>query len=74
MAVSEDAIQTLDGKEVIFVAGRRCLRGPRGGDLGRRDGEWAEVLSGGKPGDVYCSANSFVLKAELGKGEAKHEH
>lgn len=73
MAVSEDALQTLDGKEVVFVREDNAFEA-RVVELGARDGEWAELLSGAGPGDLYCSGNSFVLKAELGKGEAKHEH
>ncbi len=73
MAVSEDAIQTLDGKEVVFVREDDAFEA-REVELGVRDGEWAQLLSGAAPGEVYCAGNSFVLKAELGKGEAKHEH
>lgn len=73
MAISEEAIQTLDGKEVVFVQEDNAFEA-REVELGLRDGEWAEVLSGVGPGDVYCSGNSFIIKAEIGKGEAKHEH
>ena len=41
---------------------------------GRTDGEWSEVLEGLEPGERYATENSFILKAELGKGEASHEH
>jgi membrane fusion protein, heavy metal efflux system len=73
MAVSEDALQTLDGKEVIFVREGDAFVA-RDAVIGKRDGERAELLSGARPGEAYCSGNSFVLKAELGKGEAEHEH
>ncbi len=73
MAISENAIQTLDGKEVVFVQEENAFEA-RAVEVGVRDGEWAEVLSGVGPGDVYCSGNSFIIKAEIGKGEAKHEH
>lgn len=73
MAISEEAIQTLDGKEVVFVQEDNAFEA-REVELGVRDGEWAEVVSGVGPGDVYCSENSFIIKAEIGKGEAKHEH
>jgi cobalt-zinc-cadmium efflux system membrane fusion protein len=33
-----------------------------------------EVLSGVAAGERYAGKNSFVLKAELGKGEAGHDH
>lgn len=73
MAVSEDAIQTLDGKEVVFVREDNAFEA-RVVEFGARDGEWAEVVSGVDPEDVYCAKNSFILKAEIGKSEAKHEH
>jgi cobalt-zinc-cadmium efflux system membrane fusion protein len=73
MAVSEDAIQTLDGREVIFVREGDAFEAREVG-LGMRDGEWAELRSGAAPGDAYCAKNSFVLKAEIGKGDARHEH
>ena len=47
---------------------------PRDVELGERDGEWAEVLFGLMPGDSYAAKNSFVIKAELAKGSASHEH
>lgn len=73
LAISENALQTLEGKEVVFVQEGDAFE-VREVELGARDGEWAEVISGVGPGDVYCSGNSFILKAEIGKGEAKHEH
>jgi len=42
--------------------------------LGRRDANRAEVLQGLAPGEHYAAANSFVLKAELGKASATHDH
>jgi cobalt-zinc-cadmium efflux system membrane fusion protein len=42
--------------------------------LGGRDADQVEVLSGLRPGDVYAAKNSFVVKAELGKRSAAHEH
>jgi cobalt-zinc-cadmium efflux system membrane fusion protein len=43
-------------------------------ELGQRDAEHVEILFGLSDGDVYASKNSFVIKAELGKGAAGHEH
>lgn len=73
LAVAEEAVQELDGREVIFVEEDGAFEA-REVRLGARDGEWAELVSGAEPGDAYCAGNSYVLKAELGKGEAKHEH
>jgi cobalt-zinc-cadmium efflux system membrane fusion protein len=43
-------------------------------ELGNRDEEHVEVVFGLMPGDVYAAKNSFVIKAELSKGSASHEH
>jgi cobalt-zinc-cadmium efflux system membrane fusion protein len=43
-------------------------------ELGRSDGEFVEVVSGLPAGTSVVVRNAFVLKAELGKSEAKHEH
>ena len=60
--------------------GRWCLRNygdvfeVRPLELGRRDGQWVEVVKGLSAGERYAATNSFVLKAELGKSGASHEH
>jgi len=38
------------------------------------DGEWLEVISGLANGEKYISEGSFLLKSELEKDEAGHEH
>lgn len=73
VAVPVDAIQTLDDKSVIFVQyGNQFEARPL--ELGRSDGQWVEVLHGLLPGEKYVAHNSFILKAELGKAGATHEH
>ncbi|AOK18868.1 hemolysin D [Burkholderia cepacia] len=72
LAVASDALQDVDGAPSVFV------RSPKGFvaqavEIGRRDEQSAEVLKGLKPGQEYAASNSFVLKAELGKGSAEHE-
>ena len=42
--------------------------------LGRADTQFTEVLEGLSAGETYVARNSFVLKSELGKGEAEHGH
>lgn len=72
LAIQSSALQTLDGKDVVFV---RDDKGFAAHEIttGRTDGETAEVLAGVSAGDSYATQNSFTLKAELGKGEAAHE-
>ena len=43
-------------------------------ELGRRDGQWVEVVSGLSPGERYVTRNSYVIKADIGKAGASHDH
>ena len=43
-------------------------------ELGRSDGVYSEVLSGLNPGDEYVVDNAYVLKADLEKSGASHDH
>ncbi len=43
-------------------------------ELGRRDGERVEIVSGLAAGQRYVATGSFVLKAEAGKSGASHDH
>ncbi len=43
-------------------------------DLGRNDRDWVEVLGGLAPGTRYVTENSFVLKADIEKTGAVHDH
>jgi membrane fusion protein, heavy metal efflux system len=43
-------------------------------ELGRQSGEWAEVLGGIAPGTRYVTENSYVLKADVEKSGAAHDH
>ncbi|WP_284078678.1 efflux RND transporter periplasmic adaptor subunit [Herbaspirillum aquaticum] len=73
VAVLADAIQTVEGKSVVFV---RVADGfaAREVSLGRSDGQLVEITSGLDAGTDYAATGSFVIKAELGKGSAEHSH
>lgn len=43
-------------------------------ELGRRSPEWTEVLGGLKPGEVYASENAFLIRADVEKSGASHDH
>ncbi len=73
LSVPLSAIQMIENQPTIFVADQDGLE-PRTVVLGRRSGERQEVISGLKVGERYVSGNVFVLKADLKKGEAEHEH
>jgi len=73
VAVRNEALQILDGRTVVFAEGPAGFE-PLPVDTGRSDSEATEILAGLKAGDRYVAGNSFILKAELGKGEAEHDH
>ncbi|MGB3043409.1 MAG: divalent metal ion exporter adaptor subunit IhpB [Xanthobacteraceae bacterium] len=73
VAVKTSAIQTIENRSVVFVRlGDRFEI--RDVSLGSRDSEHVEVMSGIRDGDKYAAGNSFVVKAEIAKGTATHEH
>jgi cobalt-zinc-cadmium efflux system membrane fusion protein len=43
-------------------------------ELGRQDREWIEVLGGLDPGTRYVSENSYLVKADIEKSGAAHDH
>jgi len=43
-------------------------------ELGRQDNEWAEVLGGLRANTEYVSENSYVIKADIEKSGASHDH
>jgi cobalt-zinc-cadmium efflux system membrane fusion protein len=73
LAISSQALQMLEEQNVVFVQAETGFE-PRRVQLGRSDGERTEVLAGLRAGEAYATKNSFILKAELGKGEAEHGH
>ena len=73
VAVKSSALQTLEGKTVVFVRDGDTFAA-REVELGGRDADWVEVKFGLLAGDVYAAKNSFVIKAEIGKAGAAHEH
>lgn len=43
-------------------------------ELGRQDATWAEVLGGLDAGTTYVTENSYVIKADIEKSGASHDH
>jgi membrane fusion protein, heavy metal efflux system len=43
-------------------------------ELGRKDDEWIEVLDGLEAGARYVTENSYVIKADIEKSGASHDH
>jgi cobalt-zinc-cadmium efflux system membrane fusion protein len=73
MAVPLVAIQQFRDFQVVFAQFGDTYE-IRMLELGRSDGEWVEVLSGIEPGQPFVSQNSYVLKADLEKSGAVHDH
>ena len=67
------AIQTVEGKKVVFVNEGGGFRA-RPITTGREDSANVEVLSGLEFGETIATSNTFTIKAELGKSEAEHAH
>ena len=73
LAVRASAIQTVENRKVVFVRNGEKFEA-RDVDTGAHDPENVEILFGLLEGDKYAATNSFIVKAELGKGSASHEH
>jgi cobalt-zinc-cadmium efflux system membrane fusion protein len=43
-------------------------------ELGEEHGEWVEVLGGLSPGARYVTGNSYLIKADVEKSGASHDH
>lgn len=68
------AIQTFEGQEVIFVRHEDGIE-PVPVRIGRRSGTSAEILGDDIAlGTPVVVENSFLIKAELGKSAAGHDH
>jgi cobalt-zinc-cadmium efflux system membrane fusion protein len=76
VAVPEGAIQTVEGSPAVFVpvADEPNTYEKRAVTIGRAVGGMVAVFSGLVEGELFVSAGTFILKAELGKGAAAHEH
>ena len=72
VAVLPSALQTMNGKPTVFVQDRRGFE-PRTVGVGRRSATAVEITNGLRPGERYAAANSYLVKADLLKGEAEEE-
>ncbi|TPW03862.1 MAG: metal ion efflux membrane fusion protein family [bacterium] len=68
----EEAIQTVEGRDVVFV---RTATGFVATPvlIGQRSGGRAQITSGLRAGQTIATRNAFLLKAELGKGSGEEE-
>ena len=73
LAVRQAAIQRFRDFQVVFARFGDIYE-VRMLELGRQNREWAEVLSGLKPGSEYVTGNSYLIKADVEKSGASHDH
>jgi cobalt-zinc-cadmium efflux system membrane fusion protein len=73
LAVRTEALQSFRDFTVVFAQVGDTYE-VRMLELGRRDARHAEVLGGLKPGTRYVTANSFLVKADIEKSGASHDH
>ena len=73
LAVSIEGIQSLRDWKVVFARYGDAFEA-RPISTGRSDDKHIEVLDGLLPGERYAALNSFLIKAELGKAGASHDH
>lgn len=73
VAVPIDALQRVKSDSVVFVAEGKGFE-PRTVTVGRTNHTRAEIIDGLKPGERYVVKGAVMLKAELGKSQAVHEH
>jgi len=77
VVVPQDAVQEIDGRQVVFVPGERAGEfRPVPVEVGQPlDGGRVAVLSGLAPGSRLVVSGAFLLKSELAKGEiGEHGH
>lgn len=73
LRVLQSAVQQLDGRDVVFEqVGDDFLARPV--SLGARDADEVEVLGGLDAGAHYVTRNSYLIKADIEKTGAAHQH
>jgi cobalt-zinc-cadmium efflux system membrane fusion protein len=76
VAVPDVAVQTVEGGPAIFVPveGEPNTFAKRAVTIGKTVGGLVPIHSGLVEGERFVAAGTFILKADLGKGSAAHEH
>ncbi|HBR45347.1 MAG TPA: efflux transporter periplasmic adaptor subunit, partial [Afipia sp.] len=72
VAVKASALQTWENRTVVFVRNGGKFEA-RDVEIGERDPQLVEITFGVLDGDVYAAQNSFIIKAELGKGSGDND-
>ena len=76
LAVPEEAVQSIEGQPAVFVPvdGEPNTFSKRTVKVGSVVGGMVPIFDGLKEGEPIVTANTFILKADLGKSGAAHEH
>ncbi len=76
VAVPDEAVQTVEGGPAVFVPvkGEPNTYAKRAVTVGPSVGGLVPILAGLVEGEEFVITGTFILKAELGKGSAAHEH
>ncbi len=73
LVIDNRALQDFRDWKVVFIkVGDTYVIRPL--ELGRSDGRYTEVLNGLKAGDHYVVENSYLIKADIEKSGASHDH
>jgi len=73
VAVAAESIQKFKDEPAVFGRFGNAFEA-RPVVLGRSDGKYTEVVEGLSAGEQYAAKNSFLIKADLGKAGASHDH
>ena len=73
LAVRTEALQRFRDFTVVFANFGEDYE-VRMLELGRKTPEWTEVLSGIKPGTRYAAKGAFLIRADIEKSGASHDH
>ncbi len=73
LAVRTEALQRFRDFTVVFASYGEEYE-VRMLQLGRKSPEWTEVLSGIKPGTPYAAKGAFLIRADVEKSGASHDH
>ena len=73
VAVRTSALQRVRDWDVVFLADGDSYEA-QPVELGLGDGTWTEIRAGLSAGQSYAATGSFVLKADVGKSGASHDH
>jgi cobalt-zinc-cadmium efflux system membrane fusion protein len=73
LAVKTSALQTFREMPVVFAKYNNQYE-VRMLTMGEQNDDWIEVLEGLTPGTEYVTENSFLLKADILKDGASHDH